>query len=157
MFQNILDKLAEIEKQKAELMKQVRETSLGDVFGFLFEKHQNLEAFRFTAYTPYFCDGDPCYYRVNSDADLLLKDRSDEDRQINDGWLNEDAFYGKFGGGNSSSPEAIAAGNINKEISSCLRKIPKDIMEGLFGDHVEVTIRFKDGKVVSELEEYQHE
>lgn len=157
MFQELLKEFAELEKKKTEFFKRIKKTaSLSEIFGFLFEKYPNLEAFRFRCYTPYFNDGDPCTYTVDTYPDLLFRDRvvvynNDED---SDGWTSSDSCYSSD---DSSDKTAVKVKKIHNEIEKYLSSIPEDIIEGIFGDHVEITIRSKKGKIISESVDYDHD
>ena len=63
--------LTEFETMKAELLKRQVELSVSirpkfhEAFALIFKRHPKLENITFTAYTPYFNDGDECVYSVN--------------------------------------------------------------------------------------------
>ena len=58
------------EQEKEILAKKFKE-NFQKFFQEIFETHPKLKAFKFTAYTPYFCDGDPCEYEIHDVYDVL--------------------------------------------------------------------------------------
>lgn len=124
---------AELVKQYGEskkiLMAQLKE-NFGAEIKQLFVKHNQVHHIRFSAYTPYFNDGEPCTYSVNYyDVDILDK---------NDNHLSESIIYG--------SAEYQNYRNISKEFTSFLKVFPNEFYEDVFGDHIQITI-YSDGKV----------
>ena len=118
----------------------------------MFEAHPEIEAFRWTQYTPYFMDGDPCEFGVNTDIDLLPVDKTPmtvpkdlESSYERYKYQTEDDWYCGMNG----MPESLkVAAN---DFSDCLRI--SDLMLTLFGDHAQITC-YRDRV---EVEEHQHD
>lgn len=92
----------------------------------LFETHPTLESFAFKAFTVYFNDGDTCYYGVYCDPDSGLS-------------INMETPV-------DEEDEVLA-----EAVSSFIKEFDDDIIQDLFGDHIEVTV-YRDGRAV--IEEY---
>lgn len=122
-----------LSKAREEAMAPARKALLED-FKAAFERAPEVLAYRWTQYTPYFNDGEPCEFRVN-DLEWSGKvegeegDEEDEDEE----WNWRDAP------GNPPDPCAIG----------------DDLLEGVFGDHTEVIVR--RGATDFEVNEYSHD
>jgi len=142
------EQFAEIErtKQKYEAaVKAIGREGVQKLLAPLFERYQNVDAVKWTQYTPYFNDGEPCEFDANGDyaevrfkaedGDVLTKESQEQDFESD--WENREkpARY-----------EAI------KAIRTAL-KINNAVMLAAFGDHVEVTV---DRAGVT-VDEYEHE
>ena len=97
-------------------------------------------AYRFTCYTPHFCDGDVCEFGVNeiyAKYPGIAEDAGDYEDGYSSGYETED----------KSIRQAIQV--VNKAI----QEIPEDFIQQVIGDGVQATIT-KDGV---EIEEYEHD
>lgn len=118
-----------------------------------------VKSFTFSAYTPYFNDGEPCVYGVNGDLsyrlDSELSEYGGEDPEDPYDWYD----YGP--GGYSRGAEKIWRDDRLRVIYEAGQKVGNLLYSGKFnqlcqekfGDHVCVTVS-NDG---IELEEYDHE
>jgi hypothetical protein len=103
----------------------------------IFEHYPDLESFGWRQYTPYFNDGDPCYFRVCWDAESLdingesIDYYPDEETEETKKWME-----------------------IADVISDFLSSIDKEMLEDWFDDHARVTIH-SDGR--AEVDEYSHD
>lgn len=93
----------------------------------LFAKHPELETISWTQYTPYFMDGDTCYFSANTEYAEI----NGEEIEWDDDKKNQ----------------------MEKDVEDFLDTLDHDTLEDLFGDHVKVTIT-KDGVNV---EDYDHD
>lgn len=99
---------------------------MNEGFKVLFDQYPELYSVTWQQYTPYFNDGEECRFRSgHTYPDLNQKD-------------GEDLKY------NSKESEAVKL---------FMASFDSDIMEFLFGDHVEVTVT-REG---IEVEDYEHE
>lgn len=121
--------------ERLDYFKSVRDKMVNDLRSEfpnfilpLMAQSDNIKSIGFTAYTPYFNDGDTCGYRVHTS---YLYVNGDEDPQLSD----DDR-------------------KLVNEISKVLRQIPDEIYRDVFGDHVLVHVNI-DGTVTTE--EYEHE
>jgi hypothetical protein len=119
--------IASFETQRKELVEK-----LGPAFGSIFQpflaKYPEVDNVYFTAYTPYFNDGDPCQYNVHDlyytvDGDDEFSSYGDDERTMD-----------------------------FKEVCNVFGSIPDEIIEQLF-DEGKITIT-RDGV---DHEEYYHD
>lgn len=157
---SIADLIERMEAVKKEL-KEHGADALKLEFKKFFEAHPKVEALRWTQYTPYFNDGDTCYFRVSSDFDIKMFDgvpcMINEKEARSYSLVNDDGFVEGYAStyvypGKEKpqySSEFLAAVVGYKSLS----RIDDEIYRIAFGDHVQVTATRK-GFVV---EEYDHE
>jgi hypothetical protein len=137
---------ARMEQTKQEMLEVGQEAFAGEVKE-IFTEFPTLKAFRWVQYTPYFNDGDPCYFAVQ-DYDFGVRldgmaefageyvdDLSDADQEIID--IN-----------------ASLIDQIEAVVQEFLGSIDDQVLFQMFGDHVEVTVN-RDGRI--ETGEYEHE
>jgi hypothetical protein len=134
-----------LKKQYEEAVKAIGREGIQKLLEPLFERYPNVDAVKWTQYTPYFNDGEPCEFDSNADyaevrfkaeeGDVLTKESQEQDFESD--W------------GNREKPERY---NAIKAIRQAL-KIDNAVMLAAFGDHVEVTV---DRNSV-EVEEFEHE
>jgi hypothetical protein len=63
---------ANIAKQKQEVF-EIAKANFNELAQELFNKHPDLKSFAWKQYTPYFCDGEPCYFGVYGDEPEINK------------------------------------------------------------------------------------
>jgi hypothetical protein len=132
-----INKLREEAKKKVESIFKTAALEL-------FVEHPVLKSISWSQYTPYFNDGDICYFSSHHDYATIKFVASDESEDEDDGY-DEEGFDES-----SATPEQLKAGNAAETF---LGNFDDDDMENLFGDHVKVIIT-KDG---IEVEDYDHE
>jgi hypothetical protein len=163
MMQDLKEKLQELKVKKEELKKQMIEASQ-DVFkqgmNQIFEKHSVLESFGWTQYTPYFNDGDTCYFNVYIDEPYINGEYGEEldclsKKNISNygTWNREKKIY--------EGRVEVDNPNYNKELSEAyddvynfLNMFDEDYFLDAFGDHVQITVK-KDGTI--DTEECEHD
>lgn len=67
-LEEIVKSINEIVKSRNELLSKIRkdgETALKETFKEVFDEFPELKSIRWTQYTPYWCDGGACFFRVN--------------------------------------------------------------------------------------------
>lgn len=170
MLNNIKEKIAQINKQKEELVKQLRE-DFAPALKPLFEKSNGvITSLGWVQYTPYFNDGDECTFSINSDIDYGIRVNGEhlEDSEILGNstyglskYLKKDGSYEEWikkYPEDALNPDTMEEDlNIYKtllEFEDILESIDDEFFKDLFGDHVEVTV-FVDGRV--ETEKYEHD
>lgn len=96
---------------------------VGDAFRELLEKHPVVQKIMWTQYTPYFNDGDECVFSVH-------------EPEINDlcSW--------QIGESESQALKTAA-----DEAEKLINMLPEDLLQDVFGDHVQVTVT-RDGITV---------
>jgi len=113
----LFDELEALKKAYDEKLEKEGENAVKEVFKEFFDKHPSAESISWTQYTPYFNDGDPCYFSVNemelnADEDYEDEEKNSEESQ-EDPTLTDDFWE--------------------------LQNIPEEVLKSVFGDHVSVT------------------
>ncbi len=154
----IKEKQAEIKRLQKELQDKSTEIFLSS-FKKLFEETPKLKSFAWTQYTPYFNDGDTCYFSSNTDY-LIINGEDIEEAS----WANEKKV---ISWGTWNREKRVYEGRIeqdnpdyDKELSETVDKVKKflslfddNFYQNQFGDHVMVTVT-EDG---FSTEDYEHE
>ncbi len=128
-YQSFRDKIDKLRKEKREAANALFEEETKS----LFSKYLDLVSFSWRQYTPYFNDGDTCYFHVYGEYPRLVL--AGEDEAIS----SDDFSY------NDNSEEAQYVNRISDEIAFLLNAIDPGDMKDLFGDHVEITVSRHDG------------
>jgi hypothetical protein len=173
----------ELKDLKAAYDRKLRDegqAAVKDAFKDFFDQYPEVRSVKWSQYTPYFNDGDACHFGVNefeaivvstealkaeieekkrltieaanaSDykkAQLLKEEVEDLQNQLN----NEDDCDGNSAWSLSrkKDPRLIALGEALNNIE---RELPHDVLESVFGDHVEVTATREGFKT----REYNHD
>lgn len=170
MLEQIKTRIAEINKQKEELVSQLRK-DFAPALKPLFEKSNGkITSLGWTQYTPYFNDGDECIFSVNTDLDYGIKVNNEDldsseffknNTYVLSRYLRKDGSYEEWIKrypkdtlNTETMKEELYLYNILLEFQDILESIDDEFFKDLFGDHVEVTI-FADGTVSTE--EYDHD
>jgi hypothetical protein len=145
MIAEIKEKQAEIKRLQKELQEKSSKIFLSS-FKNLFEETPKLKSFAWTQYTPYFNDGDTCYFSANTDYLMINGDHEDdaswsqEKKVISWGTYNRDKriYEGRI---EQDNPE------YDKELSEAVDKVKKFLnlfddkfYQDQFGDHTMVTV-----------------
>ena len=143
-FADVIDNLTKAKEQYVEAGKQAIKPAILDFIA----AHPEVHAIRWTQYTPYFNDGDPCEFRVCEPTVQLYKAGTTEpDEEEGD---DEDGFRDSW----SLNREGHAA--LAKDLESLheLFGAAEEAVRGVFGEHSQVTVG-RDGE--AEIEEYDHD
>lgn len=120
--------IATAKTQIAELRQTLLEESqslFGGAAKEFFAEYPELESFSFTAYTPYFCDGDECTYSVHTwNSNTNFKTPVDKNR----------------------------ASEISKAAGHFIQSFDDNFWENLVGDHVKVTV--SEQRIITEEYEH---
>lgn len=144
---------------KAEQKRLLRESGgelLQAVFKPLLESGLIREV-AWAQYTPFFNDGEACYFSVNDPYFLTERAaQAGEDDYFHDvdSWTLRQAVFDCRDGELENpdySPELI---KLVQEFSAKFWKV-EDIMEDVFGDHVKVIAKLRDGETIFNVEEYE--
>lgn len=121
---------AETHRRMQDEGKEALQEALQDVF----KQHPGLFAVRWTQYTPYFNDGDPCNFTVNSPC-IRFGDAPVDSDEYEDGFDSYSTYRAANG---TKYPDGFkeAAAAINE----VFRALPDELMLIVFGDHVQVTV-----------------
>ena len=140
--------LAKAQKELTAEMRKVGAKAFKAEVKEIFAAHPELEAFRWTQYTPHFNDGSPCEFGIHDIYFRLVGDPAPtEDSDDECDGEDESSFpHGTYA--YSKTPVQTAL----RELESAMGGV-KDAMRSAFGDGVRVTC-WTDGRV--EVEEYEH-
>ena len=147
---NLSNSLSEVAKQvetaKKALQADVRGAFEGAVKDY-FSRAPEGCSFVWSQYTPYFNDGEPCYFRVN-EVEVRVPLTEGETR------AEEDDYGDRYAWGDNDQSE-----NLSKDlqedalaISSFIER-QDDLMETLYGDHAIVTL----SAAGASIESYDHD
>lgn len=158
LVKEIQEKQSEIKRLQIELQERSTEIFLSS-FKKLFEETPKLKSFAWSQYTPYFNDGDTCYFSANTD--YLIINGEPEDDAI---WSQEKKVisWGTWNKEKRTYEGRIEQDNpdYDKELSDSVENIKKflslfdnDFYQNQFGDHTLVTVT-ADG---FRTEDYEHD
>jgi len=157
-FAVLREKQEEIKKLKKEMLEASNKI-FTDLTKTIFEDHPKVESFGWNQFTPYFNDGDTCYFSVNTDYIQINGESVDESDWINETkitnygtWNREKREYE----GRTEVPNLDYDPELSKasdEIREFLRNFDNDFFLSQFGDHAEITITAEGVSV----DEYEHD
>jgi hypothetical protein len=153
-----------IKQKLAELKQDYKKTAEGmfhDGVKELFEIHSLLDSFGFTAYSPYFNDGDECRFSAHTDYPYINGYNQDEEEDERDEHVMSNHFparegdsfiwdkVGKWKYSNDYKNKTWIDGDkeidaMVKDVREFLGSFDNDVWEELIGNHVIVRIT-KDG------------
>lgn len=152
----LFDELTALKEAYDKKLHDEGEEAVKELFKEFFDKHPEVEDVHWRQYTPYFNDGDPCYFSVhemnltlNAPVEDSEEDPGDEDEEDED---YDDDYEEEADGWslrNSEDPKEKQLG----EDMGVLEDIPDDVLEYVFGDHVSITAT-REGFSVNE---YDHD
>lgn len=138
--------IQDILNKKRDFLQELRDfgqEALKAEFRKFFDEHPNVVGLRWSQYTPYFNDGEPCEFAVH---DFNFKfEGTPEDAEDEDGY---EYVYDHSSA--KSTPGQRAA---KRWVRQNLESIDDEVFQASFGDHVKVTAT-REGFTV---EEYDHE
>lgn len=136
----------EFSKAKQYLMSKGK-SMIENEFKAIFERHPEINAVKWTQYTPYFNDGEECIFGVH---DFSVANVTDPDRLSAWGEI-DDEQEGEFVVGWNELKEKY--GDIRELESFASSDFGEDIFKDTFGNHVVVTVT-REGIDVSD---YDHD
>jgi hypothetical protein len=139
MMEAIRNLKKQLDDTREEMVKLGRDALTAE-FKRIFEEWPEIEGIRWTQYTPYFNDGDPCVFHVNGSYVKIGDEGGDDD----DGWKD------RYEVGDRDSIEYKRCKEIQDSLDLC-----EEILPFIFGDHVQVTIW--RGKDEAEVEDHDHD
>jgi hypothetical protein len=140
-IKSIKKNIEKLRKEAKEKVESIFKTAALE----LFVEYPVLKSISWSQYTPYFNDGERCYFSSNHSYAAIKFVESDESQDEDE----EDEYQEGFDK-DSVTPKQLKAGNAAEKF---LDNFDDDDMENLFGDGVKVIIT-KDG---IEVEDYDHE
>jgi hypothetical protein len=130
----VSDYVKKVNDMKKELSLKF-EGELSEIFSKVFEEYPNIRMIKWTQYTPYVNDGDPCEFSVDGMEVYDEECKDDDGEGVSVNW----------GDGAKKYPEIAKINN--------LFSISTEILLMAFGDHCQITVD-KNGVTV---DEYEHE
>ena len=151
----LFDELTALKEAYDEKLANEGEDAVKELFKEFFDKYPRAESITWRQYTPYFNDGDPCYFSVH-EMTLEMNEGEEETDEETDEEVDEDededygdGEYDSYSLSRSDNPDLKQMGEDLGELEG----IPDDVLEHVFGDHVKVTAT-RDGFDVTE---YSHD
>jgi hypothetical protein len=144
-----IDKVRELKEQMRQLREELAQKAkdgFHESIQELFENHPSLIQFSWTQYTPYFNDGDTCYFSAHTDY-FNLQTAEDEEEEFSNYSLYDG--YGKDRVEKEMTPHLEAG----KAILEVLAVFDSEDYEKMFGDHCRVVVT-REGV---ETEHYEHD
>ena len=145
MATNDLQKTFEkFQREVAEARKRFQEKKqkmFKETFKQFFENNPAVTAVKWTQYTPFYNDGDPCKFRVN---DPIFTNASEDDMDNVSVWgeyegENESVWVAYFYEIKKLNVDGLNVADAELLIEMMCSTKMEDIVENLFGDHVQVT------------------
>lgn len=155
-FAILKEKQNEIKKLKKEMIEASNKI-FTDISKSIFEEHPKVKSFSWTQYTPYFNDGETCYFSVNNDY-ISINDQSVDESD----WISETKItkYGTWNREKKVYEGRVEVPNLNydpelakaaDEIREFLKQFDDDFFLEQFGDHAEVVVT-EDGVNINDCE-----
>ncbi len=154
----LFDELTALKEAYDTKLEQEGEDALKEAFKEIFDKHPRLESIVWVQYTPYFNDGDPCYFSAH-DFDVTISGPEETNRPEDEGIdedEDEDDLYGDdYSYGDriyqlqQSEDEELK--KIAEDVGDLNSNIPEDVLEHVFGDHAKITAT-REGFEVTEFD-----
>jgi len=132
---NTFKKLMDLKASYEKTLSEEGEDALKEAFKDFFQKHPSVETITWTQYTPYFNDGDACYFHVH-EFQINEEDDYEDDKEESEDQETEEV------------EDTTLWDDLNE-----LEAIPEDVYEAVFGDHVRITAT-PEG---FDVEEYDHD
>lgn len=152
LIESISEKFSDFEKEKRKLADSLKE-NFQTIFMPIFEKYPEIKAFGWTQYTPYFNDGESCEFSVNELSAAGGDDEVDERDWLWEGLPSLDYKDKTKLSSYAQSWATLEMVHDLDALNEAFTKIPDDVFENMFGDHVYVVVD-RDGVTV---EEYDHD
>lgn len=150
----LFDELTALKEAYDKKLSEEGEAALKEAFKEIFDKHPRLGSIMWTQYTPYFNDGDPCYFRVHEfDASLVEPEESNDENEDEDDELYDDSYSHGDRLYTMSKSEDEELKKIAEDVGDLESSIPNDVLEHVFGDHVRITAT-REG---FDIDEYDHD
>lgn len=141
-LESIKEAREKINKLQVELSEQVK-LGFHEEAQKLFDQFPGLIGFRWTQYTPYFNDGDPCRFRASTDyPEIAFDEIADEDDP-------DEKYVEHYAPKESKEPSDVAA----RGVKEFLCVFDDHDYEEMFGDGVQVTVTAEG----IETDDYDHD
>lgn len=160
------NKFLEIKNELTSRIEKYGQLIFRDFFDEYFKKYDFVENVSWTQYTPYFNDGEPCVFSVNTyDYEINVDDEKDSlrlDEYISN---NKDRFYRYCQElseeGKNIFPSHEAYSSAYNDLNNFMKIFEEEHFQLIFGDHSRVVVKkTKLGDTIVadiEVEEYEHD
>lgn len=158
MYDGLKTLSVEIANLKSSIRKKIDELVKPlflHAFEEFFTKHNDVDAVRWSQYTPYFNDGDTCTFSVNDwyarpiiiAESVNSPEGLDEELAEQYGCEDEDGFIDEYQ--YREGPAKTFMNSIKSDLSELFSLVDDDSMELMFEDHAEITV-YRDGTITVE-------
>lgn len=164
--EHIVTKLNELKESYLDTAKQM----FTDGMTQLFEENPLLDSFGFTAYSPYFNDGDECVFHIHCDTDygMYINGFSNDDKDTDEGgqgrfesrekdeyiWNRKTRYdYSKGYDNRVKIDGEPVIDSMLENVSNFVNSFPEDVWEELIGNHVMVRIS-RDGIETTDYDDH---
>jgi len=134
---SLIEKISALEKEMNAVLNNGRKEVHAELFKLIdesvFKKFPDVESVGWTQYTPYFNDGEPCYFGVNSDPYSI--------------YVNDEYGY------DLDDEELAKHEDVREYVSDIIDKLSPRILETIYDEGLVIIKR--DGSF--EVEDYDHE
>jgi hypothetical protein len=148
-----LDKIREFKRVMEEhkiMMKENAKNVFSEISKDIFTNNPQLNSFSWNQYTPYFNDGDTCYFSVNRDYYKINESSDNIDSwTLNNEKYSKDLDLVELG---FDSLESLK--KAYNDIDELMNIFDDSDLEEMFDDHVEITV-YRDGRI--EVDDYSHD
>lgn len=118
-----------VKAAKAQFLVDMK-AILSSIFLDILAKYQNVQGFSWCQYTPYFNDGEECYFRVRSDdLTIYLTSGAKWNRYMDDMDDSEEEEYNRL---------ALELEPVCAELEDFLVALGNDDLYMIFGDHTQI-------------------
>ncbi len=138
-FRELSEQKEKLDQERKELFEQVIRRIAEDAFAI----HPNLLGFQWVQYTPYFNDGDVCYFGVQETE-----------------YKFDDTGEGDYGNGYETiyKSDNSAKQHVAKIIGQIFELVADEELSAYFGDHKRIQVtRGENGKAVIDISDYDHD
>ena len=142
-----LDKIREFKRVMEEhkiMMKENAKNVFTEISKDIFTNNPQLNSFSWNQYTPYFNDGETCYFSVNRDYYKI----NNSDDTIDSWTLNHEVYRQDLDLEELGFDSLESLKKAYNDIDELMNIFDDSDLEEMFGDHAEVTVSRNDGVTV---------
>lgn len=141
-----IEEFLAIKKQYEDAIKTEGCKLFADLLLVFFDTHPEVTKIGWTQYTPYFNDGDACYFRVGNFGFCPAGQETEFDRSIYD--------YSSYGFRDNSNLQKAC-----QTFERSVQKLGDDVFLSIFGDHAKVIAKYdpENLDVIFSVDTYEHD
>ena len=141
-----------LQKDLDNKLKTFGKEAFSEAFAQFFADNPRIDGITWHQYTPYFNDGDACTFGVG-EVCLTSESLAAEFPDNVEEYMGDFALYEPWAQRNGDE-EKNDVGRAYEAFNPIWGEIPEAVLESVFGDHVQVTIK-SDGTI--EVDDYDHD